>query len=82
MVRRHPRCGAGGAGSGGVLEIGGDTAGVGRRGGEDEADSRGPLDRETRGRWGGKALEIHHQNGKRSSANTPPTHGLAGAARL
>jgi hypothetical protein len=37
-------------GSGGAVEIGGDTAGVGRRGGEDEADSRGPLDRETRGR--------------------------------
>jgi hypothetical protein len=45
MARRHPRCGAGG-----VVEIGGDTAGVRRRGGEDKTDSRGPLDRETRGR--------------------------------
>jgi hypothetical protein len=50
MARRHPRCRAGGAGSGGAVEIGGDTVGVGRRGGEDEADNRGPLDRETRGR--------------------------------
>jgi hypothetical protein len=44
MARRHPRCGAGDA-----VEIGGDTAGVGQHGGEDEADSQGPLDRETRG---------------------------------
>jgi hypothetical protein len=39
MARRHPRCRAGVAGSGGVVEIGGDMAGVGRRWGEDEADS-------------------------------------------
>jgi hypothetical protein len=45
MAQRHPRCGVGDA-----VEIGGDTAGVGRHGGEDKADSRGPLDRETRGR--------------------------------
>jgi hypothetical protein len=50
MARWHPRCGAGGVGSGGVMEIVGDTTGVGQRGGEDEADSQGPLDRETRGR--------------------------------
>jgi hypothetical protein len=50
MARWHPRCGAGGVGSGGAVEIGNDTAGVGRRGGEDEVDSRGPLDGETRGR--------------------------------
>jgi hypothetical protein len=43
-----PRCGAGGAGSGGVVEFGGDTVGVGRCGVEDGADSRGPLDREMR----------------------------------
>jgi hypothetical protein len=45
MARRHLRCGAGG-----VVEIGADTVGVGQRGGEDEADSQGPLDREMRGR--------------------------------
>jgi hypothetical protein len=28
MARRHPRCGAGGVGSGGTMEISGDTAGV------------------------------------------------------
>jgi hypothetical protein len=50
MARWHPRCGAGGVGSGEAVEICGDTAGVGRRGGEGEADSRGSLDRETRGR--------------------------------
>jgi hypothetical protein len=50
MARRHPRCGVGGARSGGAMEIGADTAGVGQRGVEDEADSRGPLDREMRGR--------------------------------
>jgi hypothetical protein len=50
MARRHLRCRAGGAVSGGAVEISGDTAGVGRHGGEDEADSQGPLDRETRGR--------------------------------
>jgi hypothetical protein len=35
MARWHPRCGAGGSGSGGVMEIGGDTAGVGQCAGED-----------------------------------------------
>jgi hypothetical protein len=50
MARRHPRCGAGGVGSSGVEGIGGDTTGVGWRRGEEETDSRGPLDRETRGR--------------------------------
>jgi hypothetical protein len=33
MARRHPRCEAGGAGSGGAVEIGGGTAEVGRHGG-------------------------------------------------
>jgi hypothetical protein len=32
MARRHPRCRAGGAGSGSAMEIGGDTAGVGSAG--------------------------------------------------
>jgi hypothetical protein len=32
MARWHLRCGAGGAGSGGAMEIGGDTAGVGSTG--------------------------------------------------
>jgi hypothetical protein len=50
MAWRHPRCRASGAGSSGMVEIGGDTAGVGRRGGEDKANNRGPLDRETSGR--------------------------------
>jgi hypothetical protein len=50
MARRHSWSGVGNAGSGGTVEIGGDTAGVGWRGGEDEADSRGPLDKEMRGR--------------------------------
>jgi hypothetical protein len=54
MARRHPRCGAGGAGSGGVVEIDGDTA----------------------------SSEGANQKGKRTSANTPPTHGLAGPAMM
>jgi hypothetical protein len=33
MARRHPRCEAGGAGSGGAVEIGSDTAEVRRHGG-------------------------------------------------
>jgi hypothetical protein len=62
MARQHPRCGAGGAGSGGAVEIGGDTAGVGRRGGEDEANSRGPLDRETRGRRAAQKARTKREN--------------------
>jgi hypothetical protein len=50
MAWRHPRCGAGSAGSGSTMEIGGNTAGVGQRTGEGKADSRGPLDREMSGR--------------------------------
>jgi hypothetical protein len=50
MARWHPRCGVGGAGSGGAVEIDGDTAGVGRCGGENEADSRAHLaERRARG---------------------------------
>jgi hypothetical protein len=48
LLGQHPEVRSGGAGSGGALEFGGDIAGVGRRGVEDGADSRGPLDRETR----------------------------------
>jgi hypothetical protein len=62
MARRHPRCEAGGAGSGGAVEIGGDTAEVGGTGGEDEADSRGPLDRETRGRWPARKARTKREN--------------------
>jgi hypothetical protein len=62
MARRHPKCGAGGTGSGGATKIGGDTAGVGQRGGEDEADSRGPLDRETRGRRPTRKARTEREN--------------------
>jgi hypothetical protein len=62
MARRHPRYRAGGAGRGSAMEIGGDTAGVGQRGGEDEADSRGPLDRETRGRWLAQKARTKREN--------------------
>jgi hypothetical protein len=62
MARRHPRCGAGGVGSGSAVEIDSDTAGVGRRGGEDEADSRGPLDRETRGGWPARKARTKREN--------------------
>jgi hypothetical protein len=66
MARRHPRCGASGAGSGGAMEICGDTAGAHLTEDEREAVS----------------LEGTNQKGKRTSANTPPTRGLAGPARL
>jgi hypothetical protein len=57
MARRHPRCGAGGA-----VEISSDTAGVGRRGGEDEAGSRGPLDKQTRGRQPAQKARTKKEN--------------------
>jgi hypothetical protein len=57
MARRHPSCGAGGA-----VENHGDTAGVGRRGGEDEADSRGSLDKETRGRRPARKARTKREN--------------------
>jgi hypothetical protein len=41
------------------------AAGVGQRGGEDTADKRGPLDRETRERW--PAREGTNHKGKRIS---------------
>jgi hypothetical protein len=72
MAWRHPRCGAGGVGSGGAVEIFGDMARVGRHGGEDEADSRAPLDRETREVTSSEGV---NQKGKRTTAKTPPTHG-------
>jgi hypothetical protein len=62
MARRHPRCGAGDAGNGGAVEIGGDTAGVGRHEGEDEADSQGPLDKETRGRQPARKAQTKREN--------------------
>jgi hypothetical protein len=62
MAQRHPRCGVGGAGSGGMVEIGGDTAGVGWHGGEDEADSWAPLDREMRGRWPARKARNKREN--------------------
>jgi hypothetical protein len=57
MARRHPRCEAGDE-----VEIGGDMAGVRRCGGEDESDSRGPLDRETRGRRQAQMLRTKREN--------------------
>jgi hypothetical protein len=62
MARRHPRCGAGGVGSGDVVEISGNTARVERHGGEDEADSRGLLDRETRGRRPAQKARTKREN--------------------
>jgi hypothetical protein len=62
MARRHPRCGAGGVGSSGVMEIGDDTAEVGQHGGEDKANSRGPLDRETRGRRPARKARTKREN--------------------
>jgi hypothetical protein len=59
---RYPRCGAGGAGSGGAVETFSDTAGVGQRRGEDEANSRGPLDRETRGRRPAQKARTKREN--------------------
>jgi hypothetical protein len=47
---------------------------------EDEANSPGPLDRETREKR--PAQEDVNQKGKRTSAKTPPTHGLDGPARV
>jgi hypothetical protein len=44
------------------VDIGGDTAGVGRRGGEDKADSRGPLDREIRGRRSAQKTRTKREN--------------------
>jgi hypothetical protein len=44
------------------MEIGGDTAEVGQRRGEDEADSRGPLDREMRGRRPARKAQTKREN--------------------
>jgi hypothetical protein len=49
MAQRHPRRGAGGAGSGGVVET---RPGSRRRGGEEEADKRRPRVSEGREREG------------------------------
>jgi hypothetical protein len=62
MARRHLRCGAGSTGSSGAMEIGDDTAGVGQHGGEDEADSWGPLDRETTGRRPAQKAQTKREN--------------------
>jgi hypothetical protein len=64
---RWPRIG-GCAGELGRLEVG------------DRADSRGPVVRGMRARW--LAQEGVNQKGKRTSANTPSTCGLAGPAGL
>jgi hypothetical protein len=59
---------------------GGFTAGVGRHGGEDGADKRGPGVRETRGRW--PAREGVNRRGKRLSREdaTDARAGWAGRA--
>jgi hypothetical protein len=61
--------------SGGAVEIDGNTAGVERHGGEDEAGSWGPLDREMRGRWPAwKARTCHtpfQERGNEASIRVP-----------
>jgi hypothetical protein len=52
-----PRCRAGGA-----VEFGGDTVRVSRRGVEDRADSRGPLDREMREKRPARKARIKREN--------------------
>jgi hypothetical protein len=61
MARRHPRCGAGGAGSGGAMEIGGDTAGVGSVGEKTKPIAGAHL---TERREGGSQLGRREPKGK------------------
>jgi hypothetical protein len=79
MARRHLRCGAGGTGSGGAMEIDSDTAGVGSTGEKTKpiAGAHSTARREGGGQLGRREPKI-----KCTSANTPPTRGLAGPARL
>jgi hypothetical protein len=61
MARRHPRCGAGGTGSGGAMEISGDTAGVGIAGGKTKLTAGAHL---TERREGGGQLGRREPKGK------------------
>jgi hypothetical protein len=56
------------------------AAGVGRRGGEDTADMRGPLDREMRERWPARKVRTKKENV--FPAMTQPTRGLDGPAGM
>jgi hypothetical protein len=61
MARRHPRCGVGGTGSDGVMEIGGDTAGVGSAGEKTKLTAGAHL---TERREGGRQLRRREPKGK------------------
>jgi hypothetical protein len=79
MARQHPRYGADGMGSGSAVEIGGDTAGVGRRREMMKLTVGAHL---TERREEAASSEGANQKGKRTSENMPPTHGLVGPARM
>jgi hypothetical protein len=61
MARRHPRCGAGGTGSGGAVEIGGDTVGSGGAGEKTKLTAGAHL---TERREGGSQLGRREPKGK------------------
>jgi hypothetical protein len=62
MARRHPRCGAAARGAAARWKSVATRPGSGGTEGEDEADSRGPLERETRGRRSARKARTKREN--------------------